>query len=94
MVDLLHREERAKLGELRIIGRSSTAAFGERIEERLKLTWREGNREEIARAEEVFKKYVGRGWLAIGETSDRKKQIFAFDPTFDRITLSPIMVGG
>lgn len=82
------------LGELLVIGKSSTVVFGERVEGELRLTWREDNAEEMARAKETFKEYLSRGWLAVGESSGIKKQIFAFDPSFDRIVLSPIMVGG
>ena len=82
------------LGELLVIGKSSTVAYGEHIEGELTLVWQKGNAEEEARAEKAFREYVNRGWLAVGEASGIKKQIFAFDPSFDRIVLSPIMVGG
>lgn len=82
------------MGELRVIGKSSTLMFGEHVEGDLRLTWRKDSAEEAARAEKTFKEYVSRGWLAIGEASGRKKQIFAFDPDLERIVLSPIMVSG
>ena len=82
-----------RLGELLVIGKSSTVAYGEHIEGELRLIWQKGNAEE-ARAAETFKEYVSRGWLAVGEASGIKKQIFAFNPSFDRIVLSPLMVGG
>ena len=82
------------MGELLVIGKSSTVVYGERIEEGLRLVWEKGNAEEEARASATFKEYVSRGWLAIGETSGVKKQIFTFNPSLDRIVLSPVMVGG
>lgn len=82
------------MGELLIIGKSSTAVYSDRIEGELRLIWQKGNAEEEARASATFKEYVSRGWLAVGETSGVKKQIFAFNPNLDRIVLSPVMVGG
>ncbi len=82
------------MGELRVVGKSSTATYGERIEGELRLTWSRGDAGEEMCAERTFKEYVGRGWLAIGEAEGKKRQIFDFDPSLEKITLSPIMVGG
>lgn len=82
------------LGELKVIGRSPTVIAGDVVEGEMSLTWSKGNAEEVAQAAKVFKEYIEGGWLAIGEVGDRKMQIFAFDPELERITLSPINLGG
>ena len=64
------------MGELRILGKSSAIMVGDVVEEELKLTWREGNLEEVALAEKTFKKYISKGWLAFGEKAGKKTQIF------------------
>jgi hypothetical protein len=61
---------------------------------KLKLTWREDNAKEVSIAEKAFKEYVEKGWLAIGEKSGKKTQIFTFDQNLEMIVLSPIIVGG
>ncbi len=82
------------MGELLIIGKKSMVLAGETVEGELKLSWRKDNSEEVALAEKTFKEYVTRGWLAVGEKSGKKTQIFIFDPNFDRIVLGPIAAGG
>ena len=82
------------MGELKVIGRSPTVIAGDVVEGELYITWSKGNAEEIAQAEKVFKDYTDRGWLAVGETGGRKKQIFRFDPELERITLTPVDIGG
>lgn len=82
------------MGELLIIGKKSMVLSGETVEGELKLTWRNDNVEEVALTEKAFKEYAARGWLAVGEKSGKMTQIFSFDPTFDRIVLGPIAVGG
>lgn len=82
------------MGELRVIGRSSTVIIGEDVQEVLRITWRDENTDEVALAEEAFKEYINKGWLAIGEASGRKKQIFTFDPNLEKITLVPLVMGG
>ena len=67
---------------------------GEVVEGDLKLTWNKDNAEEIALVERTFKEYITKGWLAIGELAGKKMQIFTFDPELEKITLSPILVGG
>lgn len=84
----------ADMGELRIIGRKSALFGGESVEEDLKLTWMRGNEEEIALAQKAFKDYISKGWLAIGEASGKKSQIFSFNPNLDRIVLAPLLMGG
>lgn len=88
------KKDREIVGELLIIGKKSIILSGETIEGEMKLTWSKDNAEEIALAEKAFKEYVSRGWLAIGEKSGKMVQIFSFNPTFDRIVLGPIAVGG
>jgi len=55
----------------------------------------EKNSEEIALAKEAFMRYTRRGWLAFKITSDgKKKLIFTFDPSAEKIQLVPIVEGG
>ena len=82
------------MGELRIIGRSSTLMFGDLVEGEIRLTWTKDDPEDIHRAEKMFREYTHKGWLAIGEVRDKKVQIFSFDPDLERIVLAPIVVGG
>ena len=82
------------MGELRVIGRSPIVMVGDVVEGDLKLTWRKGNAKEIAIAENIFKEYIIKGWLAIGEDSGKKKQIFTFNPDLEKITLTPLFMGG
>ncbi|MCK4953222.1 hypothetical protein KAS14_05510 [Candidatus Bathyarchaeota archaeon] len=82
------------MGELRVIGRSPIVMVGDIVEGDLKLTWRKGNADEIDVAENIFKEYIKKGWLAIGEGSGKKKQIFTFNPDLEKITLTPLFMGG
>lgn len=82
------------MGELKIVGRSPTVVAGEVVEGELRLTWDKGNAEEVDRAEKVFKEYVEKGWLAIGEVAGKKMQIFTFNPDLERIVLTPLALGG
>ena len=82
------------MGELLIVGKKSIALVGEAIEDELKFTWERDHREEIEVAKKAFEEFVARGWLAIGEKDGKMTQIFVFDPTFDRIVLGPIALGG
>ena len=82
------------MGELRVIGKSPIVIAGDVIEGEIRLTWSKENAGEVAQAENVFREYLDRGWLAIGEVRDRKMQIFAFNPDLERIILSPLMLGG
>ena len=82
------------MGELLIVGKKSMVLAGETVEGELRLTWRNDNAEEVSLAEKTFKEYIARGWLAVGEKSGKKTQIFVFDRNFDRIVLGPIAAGG
>ena len=83
-----------ELGELRVIHRSPTGMRKDLVQGELRLTWQTGNADEIARAEETFKAYIRKGWLAIGEGPGPKKQIFAFNPDLETIVLAPLVMGG
>ncbi|MCJ7770584.1 hypothetical protein MUP37_03290 [Candidatus Bathyarchaeota archaeon] len=83
-----------KVGELRVIGRSPIVLAGDVVEGEICLTWKLGNAEEIALVEKTFKEYTDRGWLAICEGGDKKKQIFVFDAKLEHITLFPLNFGG
>ena len=82
------------MGELRIIGKSPVFIADEVVEGEIRFTWSKGNAEEVDKAEKMFKEYVEKGWLAIGEVADRKMQIFAFNPDLDKIVLTPLALGG
>lgn len=82
------------MGELRVIGSTPIVMVGDVIQGELRVTWRKEDAEEVAFAAETFQQYIIKGWLAIGEHGETKSQIFSFNPELDRITLSPIMVGG
>lgn len=82
------------MGELIIYGNKAMVLSGESVEGVRRYCWTEDNQEEIAEAQKAFDEYVSRGWFALGEKKDKKKNIFRFDPTLDKITLGPIAVGG
>ena len=82
------------MGELQVIGSSPTLMVGDTIDGELRLTWSKDNDEEVARARATFDEYLKKGWLAIGESADQKKQIFRFDPDLEKIVLAPLMMGG
>ena len=82
------------MGELKVIGVKSSLLDGDIVEDDLKLTWRKDNAEEVALAEQAFKEYISKGWIAIGEGSGKKSQVFTFDPSFDKIVLAPFLMGG
>jgi len=82
------------MGELRVIGRSSTVMVGDIVQGEFRIIWRNDNVEEVLFAEKTFKEYINKGWIAIGEVAGKKKQIFNFDLNLDKILLAPLMVGG
>lgn len=82
------------MGELRIIGKASTVMIGDIVGGDVRITWQEDNTEEVAVAEKAFNEYLQRGWIAIGEAGDEKKQIFTFNPKLQKIVLAPIAMGG
>jgi len=82
------------MGELRIIGQFPTVIAGEVFEGEIIFTWDKDNAEEIDKAEKTFKEYTEKGWIAIGEIAEKKMQVFAFNPIFDKIILTPLALGG
>ena len=59
------------------------------------LSWNKEAAEEIASAESVFREYTRKGWLAFVVTSsNKKKQVFIFNPEYGRIQLVPLVEGG
>jgi hypothetical protein len=82
------------MGELKVIGKSATVVAGELVEGEMSFTWRNGNAEEIGRAEEIFKEYRDKGWLAVAEIAGKKTQIFKFNPDLENISLIPLELGG
>jgi len=83
-----------ELGELRVIRTSPTGMQKDSAHGELRLTWRTGDADEIARAEKTFQAYLQKGWLAIGEGPGPKKQIFTFNPDLEKIVLAPLVMGG
>jgi thiamine monophosphate synthase len=83
------------MGELRIIGKKADLMYYEEVEGEERITWSRSSPEEVSRAEEVFKKYLMKGWIAYTATSDNRKiQVFSFNPELDEIVLVPIISGG
>jgi len=67
----------------------------EETSKKIMLTWNREDSEETALAKEAFIKYTRRGWLAFKITSDgKKKLIFTFDPSAEKIQMVPIVEGG
>jgi len=64
------------------------------LPEGTRIVWQEENEEQISHAREMFKEYLQEGWMAFSESSDGRKQIFAFDPRLARIILVPPLGGG
>ena len=82
------------MGELRVIGQSSTVMVGDKVQGEFRVNWRNDKVEEVLFAEKTFREYIKKGWIAIGEIDGKKKQIFTFDPNLDIILLTPLVVGG
>nr|ADP09455.1 hypothetical protein E48-1C_10 [uncultured marine crenarchaeote E48-1C] len=59
------------------------------------LSWNKEDDEEIASAKSMFREYIRKGWLAFAFTSGNiKKQVFTFNPEYEKIQLVPIVEGG
>ena len=82
------------MGELKVLGTHPTVVAGDVVKEEINLTWHKGNVEETVEAAKVFQEYTNKGWMAIAEFGDRKKQIFKFDQELELITLLPLDLGG
>ena len=81
------------MGELvttREIRTMSEAALPEQI----RIRWHQSDPQEVAHAEKIFDEYLGKGWMAFAESQTRRQQIFTFDPSLNRIILSPPIGGG
>lgn len=61
-----------------------------------KIFWEEDNKKDISKAEKLFKEKIKDGFMAFGYKAGEKlgKLIRGFDPTFDRIVLTPAPMGG
>ena len=62
-----------------------------------KLIWDRNNRDEVDAARELFGKLKKKGHLAYtvrGEKGDKGDVIQEFDPTAERIIMSPRLIGG
>ena len=82
------------MGELKVLGKQPTVIAGEVVEGEINITWHKGNTEEIAQAAKVFQEYINKGWMAVAEVGERKKQIYKFDQELELITLLPLDLGG
>jgi len=59
------------------------------------LSWNREDHKEAAAAEKVFKEYTRRGWLAfVVGPNGLSRQVFSFDPKFERVKLIPVVEGG
>jgi len=59
------------------------------------LSWNREDPKEAAAAEKAFREYTRRGWLAFVVGPDgRRRQVFSFDPNFERVKLIPVVEGG
>lgn len=59
------------------------------------MSWNREDPKDVASAEEMFKEYTRKGWLAFIVTTDnKKKQIFSFNSKLGRIQLLPLIEGG
>lgn len=82
------------MGTLKIVGKSHNVMYGDDVKECSQISWIKENSAQVAHAERIFKKYTNDGWLAIGNASGKKEQIFSFDPNLEEILLVPIVIGG
>jgi len=83
-----------KRGELRTILELSTMDEPA-LPENIKISWNEVNKEEVKKAEDLFKRYINEGWIAFRVTPDNKRvQIFTFNPSIEKIILVPPLGGG
>ena len=84
------------MGLLRIIGKASGLLYHEEdVGGEKRINWSNADLGTVRTAEELFNKYVMKGWIAYTVTpEDRKIQIFTFNPELDEIVLTPIMFGG
>lgn len=60
----------------------------------LKIQWSKDDPRQVSRAEESFKKYVAKGWIAFSDEPDGRRIIHRFDPNFNKIILIPPLGGG
>lgn len=61
-----------------------------------RLSWDEDNRDEVANAKRTFEDMTGKGYMAykMNKSGEKGEQIRTFDPSVEKIVLSPQMKGG
>lgn len=61
-----------------------------------KITWDEENEHEVANARRMFDDLLSKGFLAYSVKTDatKGKQVTKFDPTLEKLILSPQFKGG
>jgi hypothetical protein len=59
------------------------------------ITWKKEDAQEVRSAKKKFEEYVRRGWLAyIVDSENKRIQVTALDPEFERIFLIALSQGG
>lgn len=67
------------------------------VEGDVKMLWSADNTDEVAAAQKTFDDLKKKGFLAykvVGKDGAKGEQLLKFDPTAERIIMSPPMVGG
>ena len=62
-----------------------------------RLMWDKGNDDEVSTAREMFRKLKAKGFLAYtvrGKKGEKGEVLREFDPSAERIIMSPQLVGG
>lgn len=64
------------------------------LPDEMTVSWDLNNREEVAYAEKKFLQYLAEGWIAYSDEPTGRRQIFKFNPNFEKIVLIPPLGGG
>jgi len=61
-----------------------------------RIQWEPENKKDLKKVEKILKEKLKDGWLAYGYKVGKKiaEQIRKFDPSFDRIVVTPPFAGG
>jgi len=59
------------------------------------IKWKKENAKEVESAKKKFEEYTRRGWLAyIVDSENKRTQVNAFDPEYERVFLVALSQGG
>lgn len=59
------------------------------------LVWNRDDDQEVERTKKEFEEYLRKGYIAFAVTSNKKKiHVYTFDPTFEKIIITPLFEGG